>query len=512
MMAIQSKKETQKQTMTTEKGSHMTDLVQVRYGKTLREFHVPEMPELLTEQVDDGRFLFENINGALFSEPGTGKTLTALLALNKIYDGMNANTLIVVPNIAIRNWIIWTSSAFRAWQDCDANALIQVITSGSDDIDPETSVLIVTYGMFSRRDSKITKRVIKWCPDVVIMDESDNLNGYDSARTKVLYGRPGEAGISQRAQWSWSLTGTPIRRYADDLYPMLRSLHPVVLKEKFGITTRAAFLNKFCVTKKMRFGNARFPTTVVVASKNMGELHELLYDCGIAVRRRLVDVVDRLPEVRERVISLDFKPSVLLQDLTASAMDQTQEMDAFGNMVDVRSAAMTKAQHQLGVEKIYLAAKYILNLVDMDHVNGIDRGIIVLCWHRDVIQELAEVLDKRGVPADVIHGGMNTRSRDFIVDLFNEKKIKVLIGQIAAMGVSLNLQLGSNYVIFVERSWSDASNEQAWKRVFRLGQKLDVQIDYLIADSVLEEPKSNVLDRKREGALRVVDGLTTKKG
>ena len=106
-----------------------------------------------------------------------------------------------------------------------------------------------------------------------------------------------------------------------------------------------------------------------------------------------------------------------------------------------------------------------------------------------------------------IDGSTTSWSDERSEDEFNRGVIDFLFGQIAAMGVSLNLQHGGNRAVFAERSWSDASNQQAFGRVFRMGQDSNVLVDYLISDSPLEEPRTNVLKRKRVTTAKIVDGM-----
>jgi len=481
--------------------------VKVIVGKKLKTYAYPDMPKFLPEQVSDGAKLYNRKRHAIFSEPGTGKTLTAIRGLQIVNEyrvrttGRTARVLVVVPSIAVRNWVVWLAAMRHPVGDAD----IQVIAAGKDEIDLYAKHVICTYGMLSRRTSKLADRLLKWSPDVVILDESDNLNGIDSVRTGVIYGDGHIAGLVTKARWVWCLTGTPIRRYADDLFPWLRSLHSDTLKAH-DVMSKGKFLSKFCVTQLRKFPGMHIPKKVVVASQNMPLLHEIIYGEGLATRRLFKDVAEHMPRKKERDISIVFTPSQQLLELTHGALEKETEMDEHGEMPNITEPTMVVAQHLLGIEKVPSVVEY-LEIVAAEQKQVGSKSTIVLFWHRDVGDLLADTMDELGYSVEVINGSTPSKAREVYEDAFNAGRLDFLFGQIAAMGVSLNLQHGGNRAVFAERSWSYAGNVQAFDRIFRLGQDSDVLIDYIISDSPLEEPKTRVLGRKRETMDQIVDGL-----
>jgi len=270
-----------------------------------------------------------------------------------------------------------------------------------------------------------------------------------------------------------------------------------------GYGTFKKYKEKFCVTKLMRFGQQLFPKPVVVRNKNMEELNELIYSKNIARRRLLIDIAPKLPQIRERMISVSFSPSRELRDLTSDAMEVQRGFDG----VDIISPLMAKAHHLLGVEKAVCVVDYLAELEIEKIAVGDDKATIVLYWHKEAGRAMRELANEQGFIARLIDGSTPSKQRDKIVDQFNRGELHFLFGQIAAFGVSLNLQEGGNHAVFAERSWSDASNEQAYSRIFRMGQDSDVTVDYLISDSPLEEARSAVLARKKSGTTKIIERM-----
>ena len=86
-----------------------------------------------------------------------------------------------------------------------------------------------------------------------------------------------------------------------------------------------------------------------------------------------------------------------------------------------------------------------------------------------------------------IDGSVSMSKRQEIVDSFqNDKNVKLLVGQINAMGVGLTLTSASNMAI-IEFGWTPADHDQVADRLHRIGQKKSVSIFYLVAFGTIEE-------------------------
>jgi SNF2 family DNA or RNA helicase len=82
-------------------------------------------------------------------------------------------------------------------------------------------------------------------------------------------------------------------------------------------------------------------------------------------------------------------------------------------------------------------------------------------------------------------------------DQFNNRRIDVLVGQIAVMGVSLNLQHGGNRIVVVEEDWSPAIMDQFYARLHRIGQTDHVHVDILQSDDKLSKAVAAISAAKR---------------
>jgi SNF2 family DNA or RNA helicase len=121
--------------------------------------------------------------------------------------------------------------------------------------------------------------------------------------------------------------------------------------------------------------------------------------------------------------------------------------------------------------------------------------ILAGAWHRSVIDALAEELSDLRV--GVLDGRTPANEKSRLQDAFNGRHLDVLIGQIAAMGVSLNLQHGGNRIIVVEEDWSPSVMDQFFARLHRIGQTEHVHVDILESDDKLSQAVRRISNTKR---------------
>jgi SNF2 family DNA or RNA helicase len=195
-----------------------------------------------------------------------------------------------------------------------------------------------------------------------------------------------------------------------------------------------------------------------------------------------------------------------IDQLLKDASAVITETDEDGSEITVMNTAISKAWSALAMAKSEDVREYILELL-MDQRQ---RGVVVFFYHIALGRYLQNALEEHGFNVGYIDGSVKNDQRDYIAHCFNDpeaqEQVDVIIGQVTSMGVSLNLQRGGRYCVFAERPWSWADYEQAYKRVYRMGQDRHVQVDNLITDTVIEEMQTDILNRKRTAGKETIDG------
>jgi SWI/SNF-related matrix-associated actin-dependent regulator 1 of chromatin subfamily A len=236
----------------------------------------------------------------------------------------------------------------------------------------------------------------------------------------------------------------------------------------------------------------------VVGSRNLDELNTLLFeDEPVAVRRRMKDVVADMP-------ALTYSTYTVAQSQVEGLSDAWK---AYSGMSDQQLAyklskgeeGLATVRRLLGESKVKAAAAEIIDQVEAGH-----KPLLVFAWHRNVIQGLADLFIDADLNARELTGSTPQVVRDRAIEMFNDKSIDVLVAQIAAAGVSINLQKGGSRCIFVERDWSPANMSQAIARLWRMGQLDHVQVDYFDAAHKLDKIVATMLARKASAHARIV--------
>ena len=439
------------------------------------------MKTLLNHQIEDAQFLASKRFAGCFSGMGSGKTLTALQACKLVYvnageHGLNA-AIIVVPPIAMQMWK-------EEYETFFPGSTAQIVRSGTSKLDANADAWIVSYAIATKRRDELSG--IRAA--VLICDESHALKSTGSKRTKAILGN---GGLSQSVDHAWMLTGTPATRYSDDLYPFLINADMQGLKRRCGGVDKKRFEQVFCVTQMKRLPHIRFPIRQVVGSRNTDQLNSWIYGDGLAVRRELKDVWDAMPAITRQAYAITPKMSADVRALMKVIEEKSPEEISL--MEKSSDPALATIVREIGMSKVDAAVDYIVSLVEDRAIEG---GVLVGAWHTDVIDAIRGGLRSHGIAANVIDGRSSANDRAAGQRCFNDRTVSVLIGQIAAMGVSLNLQEGGSTIVTVEENWSPAVMDQFYARLYRMGQKDHVNVINLRTDLKIEKALVRIAARK----------------
>jgi len=418
--------------------------------------------ELLPHQITDAKFLAGRRVAGCFNGVGTGKTRTALEAL---IEAEALRAVIVGPPISLRMW----ANEAADHMECKP----QILATGKTEIDPEADILICSYEIATKRQNEL----MAWAREhldgrraALICDESHALKSTKAKRTKAILGR---GGMVEAFGHSWFLTGSPMTRWADDLIPFLFRAAPQQIKQRIGSLNVDRFNLRYCIVQERKFAGARFPVKMTVGSRNLDELGEILAQC--ATRRTLDDVWEDMPDLTHTRLEVEPKGiAAINRELDQMTMAEIEQAiaDNDENLATIR--------REMGVSMVPEAADFIWQRADAEQ-----SAILVGAWHREVIDELAASLSKKKLRVAVLDGRTPAARKSELQRQFNEGELDVLVGQIAAMGVSLNLQRGGNAIVVVEEDWSPAVMDQFYGRLHRMGQGKPVHVDTLFVDNKL---------------------------
>lgn len=198
--------------------------------------------------------------GALFMEPGTGKTRTALELIRSIVE--RDNVLWITP--------FGTKANLRA--EIDKHGGLENLTIvGVETLSSSRRVFLEQEELLS--NSKCA---------VMVVDESLKIKNYDAIRTQRVMV------LGKLAQYRLILNGTPITKGLLDLWPQFQFLSPQILNMNYR-----AFKNKFCVydtyIDMMKGGKRKKKMERITGYSNIDYLYSLIghyvYECRLELNK-----------------------------------------------------------------------------------------------------------------------------------------------------------------------------------------------------------------------------------
>lgn len=354
--------------------------------------------------------------GALFMEPGTGKTRTAL---ELIKSSQTDFVLFMVPYRTRANLL----TEIKKW-DC-LNVPYKI--AGIQSISSSDGLYIELHNRL-----KCARRPF------MVVDESLLIKNGESIRTERI------TRLGKLCYYRLILNGTPISKNILDLWAQMEFLSPRILNMPFEV-----FKNKYLEYKVIN-GPTR-KSEKIIATRNIDNLYSLIE-----------------PYVFEAKLKLDIDNNEHYVDY--QIVDKT-------SYENTKHSLMSSIFGMNGVQFLAVTQK-------MQQSYSLDKG------HINKLRELlAQVKGKTIVFVKYVATQRELRAEfpDCLILTYGK----------GALG--LNLQEYTN-IVFYDKTWDYAQIEQAKRRIFRIGQKNNVNYYMLDGDVGLEKMiKQNV--RKKNSVL-----------
>ncbi|WP_406065046.1 DEAD/DEAH box helicase [Streptomyces sp. NBC_01077] len=415
----------------------------------------------------------------LADDMGLGKTLTAIsYTLHRYENGQRGPVLVVCPSSLVTNW----EREFRRFAP-QLDVTVYHGTRRSLDAAGERTVVLTTYGVL-RRDDELTTRT--W--DLVIADEAQHAKNHASSTARRLHAVASTTRLA--------LTGTPVENNLSELWTLLDWANPGL----FG--SLKAFRSRYAAAAE------RDPDGPAARA-----LARLI--APFLLRRRKTDphVAPELPAKVEsrRIVELTAEQVALYEAVVRETMEQLAHSPSLA-----RSGL---------VFKLITALKQITNhpahYWGEDHPGPSRAGEFTARSAKlEALAELVEVITARGEAALVftgyvtmgrlltehlrhlghrplfLHGGLDTRQRQELVDAFQAGRSPLFVLSLKAGGTGLTLTRASHVVHF-DRSWNAAVEDQASDRAHRIGQRRTVTVHRLVTRGTIEDRIDQLLTHKR---------------
>lgn len=399
-------------------------------------------------QRDAVEVLKSNARYILADDMGLGKTATAITT---IAETASFPCLVVCPASVKYNW----AREIETWTGLQC----EVLDGKRPHPLSSAEFVVINYDILSDWQSLFRRKTFS----AVVFDECHYLRNYNKrSRAAVV--------VAKGCKRVLLLSGTPVVNGAQDLYTYFKMVSPTLFKNK------VEFCETFC--KKRR--NPWTRTIEYYGSKNDDKLNSLLQH--YMLRRRKEDVLVELPEKNR--IPLYVKCPDKKYSFDFSDEDSLQEQ-------------LSTVLYSLAKDKL----PYVYQFVDDFIESG--RKILVGCHHTKIASALMSHFGKRAV---LINGEVSSADRQRAVDRFNnDPGCRVLVGNLQAAGEGINLQKACSAVAFVELPFTAATLLQFEDRVYRLGQRDNVDVYFFVASKTVDELLKNILISKISRINKIVE-------
>lgn len=426
------------------------------------------------------QFLRAHGRAILGDDPGLGKSRQALLAAE-------GRCLVIAPAMILDAGV---------WQHEHA--------TWSPDLDLRS----VSYSsVAARQERKVLPRPKpEWAGpwDTVICDEAHYLKGRKTNWT--------EAVSRINTERLYLLTGTAIPNWAHEIYMLLRLCHPG--DRRFSSYWRW-IAQWFHINQVSRRGHmVREIGGLLACGPACDQLEgcehwvefqrQNLADCFL--RRVRDDVLADLPPLVEETLAVPMEPAQrkIYNQLKADFIAWTEsgaELVAWSNAAQLVQLAKVCT----GVEILDPTSPSSGKLRLVRELLAERAGSPTLLVHhfQATGQALMAIADEMGLAPVAVNGRTSKLERKRAVDRFQAGEHGVLVGSIEAIKEGLTLTRADG-VVFVEHSWRPSSNEQAMRRVHRIGQHRPVTVYHLVTKGTVDARMQRVLRAKTDQQVKAL--------
>lgn len=424
--------------------------------KKVSNAYFPNREGLFPFQDEAVQFIHQKEGRVLLAdEMGLGKTIEALGWVRERPD--LEYIIIVCPASVVFKW----EREIRKWVGEEEK--IGVLLTGSQSL-PESRWLIMSYAIMVAQQGSL--KLVDW--DLVILDEAHKIKDSKSQRSRCAQ--------SLQSRYVMLLTGSPMLNRPKELFNLLKYINPAEWNDFFDFGVR------YCNGHKNYFG------WDFNGASNITELRDRLKP--YMIRRTKKEVLTQLPDLTRTKI-----PVIVRREEIRKALEELQYwIKENGSQGASRAEAMvrlSKLRQAMGMAKVPVVLEMAEDILEQ----GDGQKVVIYAVHKAVVSALVSELSK-DYSVSTITGEVSQEDRQKRIDNFqNHQNPRVMVIS-SAGGEGIDLY-SADRIIFAEREWTPAAEEQAEARCHRFGQKNAVEAIYLVASDTVDREMDSLVESKR---------------
>lgn len=438
------------------------------------------MPKLHPYQREGVKLMHSPFNGRvlLADEMGLGKSASTLTYMK---ENNEWPCIIVCPAILK---LQWQEEALK-WINTKARVLCGKKPFGTKTLKDE-KLIVINYEILEK-----WLPFLYWLkPKVVAGDEIQRIGNLQSKQCKHF------RQLCLKTPKVICISGTPFLNKPWELFPTLHLLRPDEFDKAFD------FGLAYCDMDKA-FGKYTFK-----GHKNLDQLHRRM-KATCMIRRTKEEVLQDLPPLTHTIVPVEI---VNRKEYDAAEEDFIQWLAQYDRaaahraMCNERNTKINYLRQLAAVLKINKVLEWLTL-----YMESFEGKLLLGALHRTKAPVIPQLHDWSKAYGGVqIHGDMTAYRRKESELLFrNKPEHRVLVGQIIACGVGLNLPEASTVGV-CEIPWNPATLSQFIARAHRLTSTKPVQAFVFVAQDTVEEKLCEINQIKEGIADKVLDGVAVK--
>jgi SNF2 family DNA or RNA helicase len=435
----------------------------------------------MEHQKTTASFLTLNRKAFCFSDPGTGKTASAIWAADYLMTQGLVNRVLVVCPVSIMD-AAWRNDLFTFAMHRRVDVAYGSATKRKKVIESDAEFVIINYDGVKVMADEIAAGGF----DLVVVDECSSYQNAQTARWKVLNKLIGPD------TWLWMMTGTPAAQGPDYAYGLAKLVNPKSVPRHFG-AFRDSVMYKITQFKWAVKDNAAetvhrvLQPAIRFSKEECLDLPDLMY---------VARMVEMTPQ--QRKFYHKMRKELLLEAAGENVTAGTAAV-VMTKLLQISSGSViTDEQNALVFD---ISSRYrVLSEVIAETTSK----VLVFVPFRNAVEQLKEKLTADKIACEIIDGSVPVSKRSEVFHAFqNDPDPRVLLiqPQAAAHGVTLT---AADTVVWWGPTASLEIYEQANARIHRKGQTKKCTIVQLIGSPV-EERVYKMLDNKIDLHRQVID-------
>lgn len=460
--------------------------------------YTPEVPKTLNatlrEYQKEGYCWMARLNkwgaGALLADDmGLGKTVqTITFLLLKAEEGP---ALVVAPASVAPNW----KTEFEKFAPSLNVSMLNFAANRDSLVENAKAgdVIITTYGLLLSVQDALTRK--HWT--TICLDEAHIIKNRGAKTSAVA--------MQLKSDNRVMLTGTPVQNHLSELWNLFQFVNPGLLGSFEDFSRRFITPIELNGDKLMQHELDRLVKPFMLrrtkdkVAKELPNKEEIYQHVTLSEDEMLVYEV--LRRKAEEMLLSEGSNKVSMN--TLAEITRLRQCSCDCRLVEEGSAGSGDKRGSKVTALIELLETMTEGFT-VDKKGKMKGGVLVFSQFTSYLALIKKALDEEGMKYLYIDGSVDIKTRQKLVEEFQNGSCPIFLISLKAGGLGLNLTR-ANYVIHTDPWWNPAIEAQATDRAHRIGQQQAVTVYHLIAEGTIEEKIQRLHERKQALAKDILE-------